>query len=384
MHKTMSVLFLVTLVGGCSSTGSTLDPAELTEYKRSVSTTPLWEKDSSLIRSTKAEIFTPYVEDKSIFVSGAKGKVKCFDRLTGKLIWMTDLDVLLISGVSGDGQRVYTTGLEGQLYALNKVTGDVVWEAKFNSEALAPPAASDGMLVLRNNNGDLIGLSADTGHELWRRKFNVPALTIYGYSMPLIVPGGVLLGLDDGSLVALTLTEGKLIWKTQLSQPQGRSEIERMIDADGAIVVDNAYIYAVNYQGKLVQLEPEKGQVVWSRKLSSISGVSVDDKAVYATEPDGYIWALDKRTGASYWQQKDLEGRGVTRPVSFKDYLVVGDALGYVHILSKVDGSTVGRVRIDEKPIRATPVVFDGMIYVLSSNGLVSALNIEKILADKP
>jgi len=379
MQKTISSILLSAILTACSSTGG-LEPASLTEYKPGVTTASLWETDTSLIRSTKAEIFTPFIDDDGIFVSGAKGKVKRFDRHTGKVQWVSDLAVLLISGVSGDTHNVYTVGLEGSLYALNKKTGKLAWKVKFSSEALAPPATDSDTIILRTNNGEVFGLRADDGSMLWQQRFTAPALTVYGYAMPLIVPGGVLLGLDDGSLAALSLKDGATIWQTQLSRPQGRSEIERMIDADGAIVVDNEYIYAVNYQGKLAQLEPTKGNVVWSRKMSSISGVSVGSKMIYTTEPDGYVWALDKNTGSALWQQKDLKGRGVTRPVSYGDYLVIGDALGYLHLLSKVDGSTVGRIRIDESPIRATPVIFQELVYVLTSEGILSALTAKSIL----
>ncbi len=380
MRNTLRFLLFCFVISGCASKGKVLKPAELLEFKRSVNASILWKLNTGLSRISTAESFLPYIQGKSLFISGAQGLVKRFEIDSGKQVWQVSLEQNLVSGVNGDQRHVYVTSLEGYLFALDKEDGSIIWQKKFSSESFAAPAAAEGMVILRNNNGDIIGLNAEDGNEIWRRKFSVPVLTVHGYSTPLIVPGGVLLGLDDGTLLALTLKEGKAIWKTQISRSQGRSEIERLVDVDGTIVIDQQYIYAVNYQGRLVQVEPEKGAVVWSRVMTSTTGVSVDSELVYVSEPDGYIWALDKRTGSSMWKMDGLEGRGLTRPVPFMEYVLVGDAQGYLHMLSRIDGSTVERLRIDNSAIIAAPVVHDGVIFIQSSEGVVLALDAKAIL----
>jgi outer membrane protein assembly factor BamB len=227
-----------------------------------------------------------------------------------------------------------------------------------------------------------VALNASNGEELWRYKYTLPVLSIHGYSSPLIVPGGVLIGLENGQLLALSIEEGKVIWQTPISRPEGRSEIERLVDVDGVIAIDGQYIYAVDYEGRLVQIEPSKGRIIWSRPLTSISGVSVDSNAVYVTEPDGYVWALDKKTGSSLWKMDKLEGRRLTRPVPISEYLLVGDFEGYLHLLSKFDGSTVGRFEVDASPIVAVPsVVNDNELIVQSRAGVLRKLNIKTLKA---
>ncbi len=380
MKSTLSIFIFLLAIVGCSSKGDTLKPAKLLEFDRSVETSIRWKINTDLTRESTAESFIPLIEKQSLYVSGAEGKVKHFNSESGQLLWETDLKESLVSGVSGDNQRVYVNSQEGYLFALSKESGTIIWKKKFSSESFAAPAAANGMVILRSNNGDIIGLKAIDGEEVWRRQYNVPILTVHGYSTPLVVPGGVLLGLDDGSLLALTLEEGKVIWKTQVSRPQGRSEIERLVDVDGPIAIDDQFIYAVSFQGKIIQVEPQKGSVVWSRDMTSTSGVSVDLDMVYASEPDGYIWALDKRTGSSMWKMEDLEGRGLTRPVPFTDFLLVGDAEGYLHFLSRNDGSTVGRIRVDNSSIVAPPIVHNGVIFVQSSDGVIRAMEVAPIV----
>jgi outer membrane protein assembly factor BamB len=56
--------------------------------------------------------------------------------------------------------------------------------------------------------------------------------------------------------------------------------------------------------------------------------------------------------------------------------VLVGDLEGYVHLLSREDGSLVGRTRVGEAPITAAPVVADGVAYVLGDEGELAALTV--------
>jgi outer membrane protein assembly factor BamB len=63
----------------------------------------------------------------------------------------------------------------------------------------------------------------------------------------------------------------------------------------------------------------------------------------------------------------------LTAPVSSGDSLVVGDYEGYVHWLSKTDGSVQARVSTDGERITNAPVVADGRVYVQTDGGKLIA-----------
>jgi outer membrane protein assembly factor BamB len=77
------------------------------------------------------------------------------------------------------------------------------------------------------------------------------------------------------------------------------------------------------------------------------------------------------------WKQTELHQRKLTRPALVKNYLVVGDFEGYLHILSQDDGGITGRIRIDDSPIEVPPVVYDDVVYVYSQGGLLAAVVLE-------
>ena len=73
------------------------------------------------------------------------------------------------------------------------------------------------------------------------------------------------------------------------------------------------------------------------------------------------------------WKQDKLQARSVTRPVIFKDFIVVGDFEGYLHVLSRFDGRFVSRVRVDSDGILVPPVVDGDNILVLTRDGYLAA-----------
>ncbi len=378
MLKIALVLIAGLLHVGCASDGDTLKPRDLVAFKAVVDVKPVWK---SKIDSTSKEAvsFRPYIDDDSVYFAGTNGQLKKVNRKSGKDIWRVEFDEQLLAGVSGNNKYVYLTSFEGHLFSISKVDGSVFWKKKFSSELLRPPAATSEVLVARTLDGNVYALEVEDGAERWRFEVPVPILTLHGYGRPLIVPGGVLLGLDNGYLLALSLEDGRTIWQTQISRAEGRSEIDRLVDVDGDVVIDQQYIYATSYSGRLVQVEPGKGSIIWSRPMNSTETVAVDGAHIYVTEPDGYIWALNKNTGSSMWKSEKLEGRRLTGPLAFDDYVLVGDLKGYLHILSKSDGQTLGRYRIDNEPIVSTPVLRDKTVYTLSRGGVLRAIELNKI-----
>jgi outer membrane protein assembly factor BamB len=69
--------------------------------------------------------------------------------------------------------------------------------------------------------------------------------------------------------------------------------------------------------------------------------------------------------------------RRLTEPAVVEDRLVVGDLEGYLHALSREDGSLVGRVQVGDDPILAAPVVYGDVIYVYTSGGTLAAIDLE-------
>ena len=201
----------------------------------------------------------------------------------------------------------------------------------------------------------------------------LPTLTLRGSSSPILSRSHFYTGLENGRLIAMSPIDGEVIWDVALTVPEGRSEIQRLVDIDGKSELYGRILYAASYHGRIAAIDVTRGQFLWARSFSSHTGVSVSKDAVYSSDDRSHIWALDRNNGATLWKQDKLQARSVTRPVIFKDFIVVGDFEGYLHVLSRFDGRFIARVRVDSDGILVPPIVDGDSILVLTRDGYLAA-----------
>ncbi len=347
-------------------------PSELKSVSTEVRLSRLWKIN---VGESKKGLFEPLVIGDTVYAASRGGEVRAVDAQTGKTRWKETLNYRLSSGVGGNEEHVFVSTENGIVVALDAKTGDAVWEVPASSEVLAPASVGFGIMVVRSADGRLLTLDPQTGDENWTVSYTPPALTLNGYSRPLLLDGGVLVGLDDGRLMALSSENGGVIWETVLSIPSGRSEVERLVDIDANVRVDDSAIFAVNYQGRLVRVEPQRGQIAWSVPMSSSAGLTVSKNAVVVAVDKDELHAVDKETGQLLWEQKALRGRLLSAPqIVGDDHILVGDFEGYLHILSADDGRLIGRTRIARDPIFQEIIAIDDVVYVQSADGTLAAL----------
>jgi len=167
---------------------------------------------------------------------------------------------------------------------------------------------------------------------------------------------------------------GRLLWESSIAAASGRSELERMVDIDSTPVIVDGAIYVVTFQGSVAALQMDSGRIMWSREVSSYAGFSVDDSQIYVTDEDSHVLALDRYSGATQWIQEALHARGATGPESIGDYVVVGDLEGYLHWMDKATGEFVARTRLSDERILVQPVAVGKVLYAFCSDGTVAAL----------
>jgi len=376
--RLLAAALAVTLLPGCGllklEADNTEPPTPLVEIEPRLQVKTLWSRSGGSGTAKQDVELVPIVEAGRVYVAGRRGDVSAFDMEGGSLVWETDTDAP-IAGGPGIGDTLVLIGTsEGTVLALDEETGELRWQARVSSEVTAAPQASAGVAVARTGDGRLFGLSSDTGQRLWTYDRGVPVLTLRGTGAPVIDRDIVLNGFDGGRLVALALHNGKPLWETPVSVARGRSELERMVDIDSAPVVVDEVVYVASYQGSIAAMDLFSGRVLWQRDMSSHAGLAVDAQNVYVTDEQGHIWALDRYTSASLWRQTKLQARGVTAPAIIGDYLVVGDMEGYLHWLDRQDGQFVARKQVDSAGISAVPAVAGDTVYVYGNSGTLAAL----------
>jgi len=373
----LRIVLLATLaLGACTSEPPPVPPAELKSTTSEISFAKLWSSD---VGEADRGRFEPLIDGNNLYAANADGGVSSLAVDTGKRQWKSDLDVRLTSGISGDAGQLYVSDIDGVVHALAESSGELLWSAKGSSEILTPAAAGFGTLVVRSTDGRVISLDPESGDQLWTVSNPPPALTLNGYSRPLVLDGGVLIGLDDGRLLALNSLNGKPIWETVVSVPSGRSEVERLVDIDADIVIDDDGIYLANFQGKAVRIEPARGQIVWSTPMSAGSGIAVNNDSFIVVDDKDTVHRLDKMTGSILWSNDEMPGRRLSPPAFTPDNnIVLGDTEGYLHVLDLGTGVILGRTRLDKEAIVARPYASGDAVYVQSTGGKIAAYRVAR------
>ena len=375
----------VLLLGGCTTVKNlfdgrgkdkSLEPTPLVQITPSVNVARLWSASVGGGEKSLGMGQHPAIADGRVYAAAVDGGVHALDLKTGQSVWRYASE-LPLSGGPGAGEGLVVVGsLEGDVIALDAATGTEKWKAKVGNEVLAAPAIGGGTVYVHSNDGRVTAFDAATGERRWFYSVEVPTLTVRGSGPVTIGPGIVFVGNDNGNLTALSATDGGVLWSTPVAEPDGRSELERMADVDGAVVIDNTMLFATSYKNHTIAIDGPSGQIVWDRENGGPRGLGLSNSAVVVTDPVGKVWALDKNSGASLWQQDGLAHRNTSAPAVQGDYAVVGDLEGVVHWLRLNDGAFAARAEIGG-PITGQPVVSDGVVVVQTTEGQLAAFALQ-------
>ncbi len=341
-------ILMLALLAGCSSAIDPVEPPQpLTAITPELKAEHLWVRQLGKGSHSQYLQLVPLVDGERVFQANSSGQIVAYHAFSGERQWRVDLNSPINAGPGGSGELLLFGG-DAEVIALHKADGSLAWRAPVSSEVLSLPVQHDNSVVVHTVDGNILALDANSGRIRWRHNESVPILTLRGSGNPVIADDLVLCGTANGKVVALGLNDGMLRWQSTVAVPRGRSEIERMVDVDADLAVADGVVYAVSYQGSLVAMTLAGGQLIWSREVASASGITLDRDLLYVSDLAGDIWALARRGGATMWKQTALHQRSLTAPLQQGNYLVVGDYEGYLHWLSKEDGHIVARTRIKQ------------------------------------
>jgi outer membrane protein assembly factor BamB len=383
--RVAGALLLSAALAGCSTVGGWFDfddeedlqaPAELVDIDEQLRVRRLWSVGVGNGQGKGLYRLQPVIAGDRIYAAAADGEVRAVDRERGRTLWKVELEHRLSGGVGYDGGALFLGGSDGEVLALDADSGEQRWLARVSGEVLAPPQGDGRVVVVQTYDGKLYGLDFASGKRLWNFDSNVPVLTIRGTSTPILSDGVAFAGFANGRVYAFNASTGAVLWEARVAIPQGRSEIERIVDVDGAMAILGPELYVASYQGRVAALDVRTGRKIWQRNISSFNGVSQGFGNVYVAEEAGTVTAYLRNGQGIRWQQEALAWRGLSRPIPVSSYLAVADFEGYVHLLSQVDGEMLARLRPDSDGVRADMLSDGSTLYVYGNSGKLQAYDI--------
>lgn len=204
----------------------------------------------------------------------------------------------------------------------------------------------------------------------------------------------------EGIVTAIDRLKGKTLWSKNITgewtgltgkavhffkNPDPNNGITGGISSGGGL------LFVGNYAGELIALSAVNGAEVWRKQIKGeISSVPQTNGSVVAVQTmNGKLFVVDAKTGADLWFFENpppvLTLRGTAAPVVTDSGIYAGFANGRLMAFNQSNGLILweqriampkGRSELDRMvDIHASPLMKDGIIYVGTYQGRITALS---------
>jgi len=257
----------------------------------------------------------------------------------------------------------------GKLWAISQQTGEVLWSVETGAEIMAQPLVTDSLVITANGNG-LVSAYDVKGAPKWQFTAGDSV-----YSSPVFCDGKVIFGCNDGKLHALDASTGKPAWEN--------ADAEYSIESKAW--VDGTRIYYGAWDQYVRCVDATNGQLVW-KELCEGSRTAAGAKRYYSAGDampvvaGGKVFIADRKymlsimdaaTGKVLSSQEGVAATGVSQDGKHIYLRKVSGEL----VKMDLEGTPVWSVDCGLNAIPTAPVERDGVVFVCSSTGTVSAVS---------
>ncbi len=311
-----------------------------------------------------------YYDDKLFFCD--KDRLIALDANNGDRLWQQKFPATLNSCLGRFADILYFTDNEGTVYAFNAISQELLWQLELGENSVIAPTANEQVVLVLTLNEHLHALNAQDGSTLWSYQAFKPPLTLFGSFRPLIVGPYSIVGFGDGTLVIHSWQDGRIVSYRQIATPQGRTDLERLVDLDASAVFDDGVLYIPSSRNFVLALDLQQGNQKWRTQYGSQLPLAHDDQALYGVNQDNQLYALTKEEGRVLWSLDT--NRRLTAPALWQGDVAVGDDKGYLYLFSSQDGSQLAKHRLGVVAFNPALLLADDRLILLDTEGNVFAL----------
>jgi outer membrane protein assembly factor BamB len=302
----------------------------------------------------------------SLVLAGSDGGIVAFDARSGAQFWRAEAGSPISSGVGSDGRFTAVVNRDNELVVLDG--GKNSWRVRLASQVFTAPLVAGERVFVLGADRSLAAFDAKTGRKLWQQQRPGDALVLRQAGVLMAVGNTLVAGLS-GHLVGLNPLNGNVLWDAPVATPRGTNDIERLVDLVGGVSREADVVCVRAFQAAVACVDTLRGVVNWKKPAFGAVGLHGDAQQVYGVESDGRLMAWQRADGAPVWTSDRLRYRQLSAPLVLGRSVVVGDEVGLVHFLSRLDGTPLTRMTTDGSAIAVTPVEADGTLVVITRNG---------------
>jgi outer membrane assembly lipoprotein YfgL len=299
-------------------------------------------------------------------LASSDGSVVGFDASTGREQWRGTAGGPIAAGVGFDGSTAAVVTRNNELVAF--ASGKEVWRQRLNALSYTPPLVAGARVFVLAADRSVTAFDGGTGRRLWTQARTGEPLVLRQPGVLLPVGDTLVAGLG-GRLVGMNPLNGSSRWEVPVATARGINDIERLVDLVGRVSRVGDNVCARAFQAAVGCVDSSRGQLQWTQRAVGVEGVHGDGSAVYGTESDGKVVAWKREDGQRAWTTESLLHRGLGTPLALGRSVVVGDSFGFVHMLSRTDGSLLNRLSTDGSAIVTAPIAVGNSLLVVTRDG---------------
>ena len=363
LRASLAIIFVASLAG-CSMFGGPAkpQPAELQSVSGAVSARQAW-----VARVGKVDFpLDVNVSGATAFVASSDGVVVAIDTRTGGDIWRLNVGAAIAAGVGSDGKLAAVVTQGNEVVAVQD--GRALWRQKLNAQVYTAPLVAGGRVFVLAADRSVNAFDGQTGRKLWAQQRPNEPLVLRQSGVMLAVGDTLVLGLA-GRLAGMNPANGSIRWEAPIASPRGINDVERLVDLVGRVSRDGNIVCARAFQASVGCVDTARGSLLWTKPANGAQGIHGDDKLLFGTESDGTVQAWKRSDGDRAWSSDRLKYRNLSAPLVIGRSVAVGDFAGFVHLLSRTDGSMLNRLATDGSAIAAAPVLADKTLIAVTRNG---------------
>lgn len=353
-------------LAACSSGPVKPSPAELSPDPRVLSVQQVWALKMGPVNLP----LQVSVAGSSVTLGGDDGQVLSLDAVSGASEWRVAgtgaSKAGLSAGVGSDGRFAAAVSRDNELVSWSD--GREVFRLPLAAQVFTAPLVAGGRIFVLSGDRVVSAFDAGTGRKLWTQTRSAEPLVLRQAGVLLPVGDTLLVGMA-GRLLGLNPSNGSVRWDAPIATPRGANEIERLVDLVADVGRQGNEVCVRAFQAAVGCVDAARGKVLWTKPASGSVGLDSDDALVFGVESDGKVLAWRRADGERAWSSDLLKFRGLTAPLVLGRSIVIGDAAGFVHFLSRDDGRLLARVATDGSGIAATPVVAANTLVVVTRQG---------------
>ncbi len=270
-----------------------------------------------------------------------------------------------------EDKHVFMAGVRGRVWAVNAENGETLWDTRLEKTTLSGGVGQgEGLVLVGTNDGAVIALDSKTGQQKWQVTLSTEIL-----SPPQIHLQRVFARTIDGKLTALDSDSGKVLWVFERTAP-----LLTLRGTSTPVILDNAVIIGLD-TGKLAALQPDTGKVLWETAISAARGRSeleriadidadpiVAGDSVYVSAYNGRTVSVHLYSGRIEWERDIFSSAGIAQD---RDAVYVVDPEDNVWALDRFSGATLWKqTKLQQRGISA-PAVAGEYVVVGDKEGYV-------------